>query len=158
MACGRSTPSRLATRWKNSSRLNGSLPSGCSKCRSSSGGSWAAGLSLSPRPAARPAWPGWPVRRHRGELSRARAWSCPMNSSCCIAETSLAIVRRSGAVDQAVIALLLGAAEDAAVGLDAVADDPAAAAVAGGYDGMDGAFEAVEGVGVPATMTWNALS
>jgi len=84
-----------------------------------------------------------------------------MDSSCCIAETSLAIVRGSGAVDQAVVALLLGAvgaAEDAAVGLDAVADDPAAAVVAGGYDGMDGAFEAVEGVGVPATMTWNALS
>ena len=67
----------------------------------------------------------------------------------------------SGAVDEAVEALLdaAGAAEDAAVGLHAGGHDPAAAVSTGRCDRVDGAFEAVAGMGgVPATMTWNALS
>src|SRR5215213_10035217 len=153
MDCGRSTPSRLATRWKNSSRLNGSLPSGCcSKCRPSSGGSWAASLFLSPRPAdsARVSSVARVARSASPRGAEPRPGLDLSDELVVLHRRDLLGVRRSGAVDQAVVALLLGAvgaAEDAAVGLDAVADDPAAAAVAGGCDGMDGVFEAVEGVG-----------
>src|SRR5262245_23478944 len=53
-----------------------------------------------------------------------------------------------GAILDAFHALLLGAmgaAEDLAVRLDAMADDPAVAVGAMGRHGLDGAFEAVEG-------------
>ncbi len=50
------------------------------------------------------------------------------------------------------------AAEEGAVLLEPVADDADAAMVAARGERVDGAFEAVEGVGVPFMLTWNALS
>jgi hypothetical protein len=62
----------------------------------------------------------------------------------------------SGAVGHLLDASLLGtvgAAEHAAVGLHAMADDPAAAVLAGWRQRMDGAFEAVKVWVAPATVT-----
>jgi hypothetical protein len=69
--------------------------------------------------------------------------------------------RSSGAVDEAVIALMLGAigaAEDAAVGLHPVADDPAATVGAGGATAWIAHSKLSKVWVAPATMTWNALS
>jgi hypothetical protein len=62
----------------------------------------------------------------------------------------------SGAVGHLLDAGLLGTvgtAEHAAVGLHAMPDDPAAAVLAAGRQGMNGAFEAVEGGVAPAAVT-----